>query len=643
MKINIKLDEDFSYELSKLKRTYGEELAHLNGLSDSQLDYTDFIDNFIDTETVADASVDANANVSNKSIVTLLNEMAKPHQKLLAYNKIFYEMKKKYGLDTAKEWLKEEWTGQLYMHDAHHASYLHYCWASSLQDLAEKGLFFIDNFNAEPPKHLGTFVDFVKEFISFCANSSSGAVGLPDLIVYMYYFWDRDVKKDYYTETPEKYAKQQIQRLIYALNQPFLRGNIQSAFTNTSIFDHPYLEALFGGMIFPDGALMYDEIDDIMDFQKLFMDTMHEIREKNMMTYPVNTISLLKDKDGNFVDKDFAKWACEQNMKWCDSNFFIDDSVTSLSSCCRLSNNVKDLYMNSIGGTALKVGSEKVNTINLARIAYEAWEADSAHPKERYMEILANRITICLKALDTVRHIIERNIEKGLMKNFDKGIVDMDKLYSTIGIIGIYETLEKFGYVKQDDFGYTTYTEDGLKFAEEILGFIHFVKDQFKAEGHDYMINIEAVPAESAAAKLMKKDKIFYPEEKYDLPLYANQWIPLAVRTSIENKIKISARIDEACTGGSICHINLDAPFHSFDIAWDLLCELAKTGVKYFAFCTRISACEHNHAFYGEVCPVCGGPKVTTYQRIVGFLTPVRTWSEPRKEEFYMRDWMKVE
>lgn len=639
MKINIKLDEDFSYEISKLKRTYGEDLAALNGLSDSQLDYTDFIDNFIDTETVADASVDANANVSNKSIVTLLNEMAKPHQKLLAFNKIFYEMKKKYGLEAAKHWLHLEWTGCLYMHDAHHASYLHYCWASSLQDLAEKGLFFIDNFNAEPPRHLGTFIDFVKEYISFCANSSSGAVGLPDLIIYMYYFWDRDIKKDYYTETPLKYAKQQIQRLIYALNQPFLRGNIQSAFTNTSIFDRPYLEALFGGMIFPDGSLMYDELDDIMEFQKLFMDTMHEIREKNMMTYPVNTISLLKDEHGNFVDREFAMWACEHNMKWCDSNFFVDDSVTSLSSCCRLSNNVKDLYMNSIGGTALKVGSEKVNTINLARIAYEANGSET-----EFYDILEDRINTCLQSLDVVRHIIQRNIEKGLMKNFDKGIVEMDKLYSTIGIIGIYEVLEKFHHVEKDGFGYTSYQDAGLIFSERILKFIHEVKDAFKEKnGCQYMINIEAVPAESAAAKLMRKDKIFYPNEKYDLPLYANQWIPLAVRTSIQNKIDISARLDEACTGGSICHINLDAPFQSFDIAWDLLCELAKSGVKYFAFCTRISACGHNHGFYGEICPVCGEHKVTTYQRIVGFLTPVRSYSEPRKEEFYMRDWMKVE
>ena len=149
--------------------------------------------------------------------------------------------------------------------------------------------------------------------------------------------------------------------------------------------------------------------------------------------------------------------------------------------------------------------------------------------------------------------------------------------------------------------------------------------------------------AESAAAKLMKKDKYFYPNEKYELPLYANQWIPLGVRTSIENKIEISARVDEACTGGSICHINIDSPFQNFEVAWDLLLELSRKGVKYFAFCTRISACEHNHGFYGDVCPICGEPKVTTYQRIVGFLTPVRTYSKERKEEFYKRDWMKVE
>lgn len=113
------------------------------------------------------------------------------------------------------------------------------------------------------------------------------AVGLPNVIPYMYYFWKKDVENGYYLKTPETYAKQQIQRFIYALNQPFLRGGTQSAFTNTSVFDREYLMALFGGSTFPDGSFMVDDIEGIMDFQKLYMECMSDIRSKNMMTFPV--------------------------------------------------------------------------------------------------------------------------------------------------------------------------------------------------------------------------------------------------------------------------------------------------------------------------------------------------------------------
>ena len=272
MNINIKLDRNFQTQFNRLLGDYGTEMAKVNGFGDQQLSYTDFIDNFIDSDTVADASVDGNSNVSHKDIVTLINEMPKPHQKLLAFNKIYYELNKKYGFKTANEWLKAEWIGELYMHDANTTSFVSYCFAYDLKDLAEKGLYFIgDGFNAEAPKHLETFVDFVKEFVSWNCNRTSGAVGLPNVIPYMYYFWDRDVKQGYYAGSPERYARQECQRFIYAMNQPFLRGGIQSAFTNTSVFDRPYLEALFGGSTFPDGAFMIDEIEGIMKFQKLYM------------------------------------------------------------------------------------------------------------------------------------------------------------------------------------------------------------------------------------------------------------------------------------------------------------------------------------------------------------------------------------
>ena len=341
MNINVRLNKNFTTAYNRMLEDYGEEIANINGFSDQQLSYTDFISNFIDSDTVADASVDGNANVGQKDIVTLINEMPKPHQKLLAFNKIYYEINKKYGFKTANDWLKNEWDGHLYLHDANTSSFVHYCFAYDLKDLAEKGLFFIDTFNAEPPQHLETFVDFVKEFVSWTCNRSSGAVGLPNLIPYMYYFWKKDCTSGLFTDNI-KYAKQQIQRLIYALNQPFLRGGIQSAFTNTSVFDRPYLEALFGGAEFPDGSFMIDEIEGIMDFQKIYLETMSEIRSKNMMTFPVNTISLLK-QNRKFVDEEFAKYAIKHNMKWNDSNIFADSSVNSLSNCCRLKSNIEDL------------------------------------------------------------------------------------------------------------------------------------------------------------------------------------------------------------------------------------------------------------------------------------------------------------
>ena len=208
--INIKLMKNFTTAFNRMLNDYGEEMAKLNGFADHQLSYTDFIDNFIDSSTVADASVDGNANVGHKDIVTLINEMPKPHQKLLSFNKIYYEINKKYGFKTANDWLRAEWTKALYLHDANTASFIPYCYAYDLKDLAEKGLYFIEGFNAEPPQHLETFIDFLKEFISYTSNRCSGAVGLPNLIPYMYYFWIKDVRDGFYTVSPEKYAKQQI-------------------------------------------------------------------------------------------------------------------------------------------------------------------------------------------------------------------------------------------------------------------------------------------------------------------------------------------------------------------------------------------------------------------------------------------------
>ena len=642
MRIDIKLIKNFVSQYNKLQSEFGTDIAKLNGFDDGQLSYTDFIDNFIDEDVVADSSIDGNSNVSHKDIVTLEREMSKPHAKLLAFNKIYYEISKKFGFKIANEWLRMEWMGKLYMHDAPSATFKSYCFAYDLKDLAEKGLFFQEGLNAQPAQHLITFVDFLKEYVSFTCNRTSGAVGLPNLIPYMFYFWKKDVDNDYLgirtNHCEHYYANQNFQRFIYAVNQTYVRDGSQSAFTNTSVFDHPYFEALFGGAEFPDGTFMIDYEEEIIEFQKWYMEVMSDIRSSNMFTFPVSTISLLR-QNGKFVDEDFARWAVKHNMKWSDSNLFIDESVNSLSNCCRLKSNIEDLgYFNSIGGTALKVGSVKVNTINLARIALDT------NSEEEYLEELKKRTYICLCALDAVRHTIHRNVEKGILPNFSYGLIDFEHLYNTIGFIGIYESMKKFGYTKTDEFDNTYYTNKASVFGEKIFKTMRKVADDFiKEYSCDYQINTEQIPAESAAAKLMKKDKFFYPRANiYDLPLYGNQFIPLGIKTTLQERIRIAAEFDGYCNGGSILHCNVDAPFDSFEKAWKMVNYIADQHLTYFAFNTKIQCCENNHAFYGTICPCCGKPVDSEYTRIVGFYTKIKTWSNERTQEYKLRKWESI-
>lgn len=597
--INLKVDKNFSTAFKKVTDKYGEDFEYLNGFHESQMNFSDFIDGFVD-KNVADVTIDANANASNKDIASLLCEKGKSHDKLFAFNKIFYEINKKYGLKTAREWLETEYNGGFYLHDAPSTTYkpycfrgdtkiltdngikklneivgkdikvlnknhgwenatvkhfgkdvlyrlvlerygvekeifttgnhiwyvkgkkgkvevptieltegmkipfntsktwsnvtpspfgvahgfftgdgyknedrpranfcgdkiallpyftpsnisgdekeyttigmpkyfnqlpnltetpsylygwlsgyfaadgcvdsrgrctitsvnrdnlefvrnvlcvlgmpvneirqqtrisnltntestiyiltlssdylkedffilpehkarfsdylrnndrkkrswivklventgvvddvycavaydthsftldnnilTHNCYAYDITRLATEGLFFLKNYNAQPPKHLSTYFDDIIEFVSYMCNRSSGAVGLPNLLIWSYYFWKKDCENGYYIKNPEYYLKQSFQKFIYRLNQPFLRVD-QSSFTNVSIFDRNYIESLFGGVVFPDGTMVIDCIEEIIEHQKVFMEVVSEIRSENMFTFPVKEIA----------------------------------------------------------------------------------------------------------------------------------------------------------------------------------------------------------------------------------------------------------------------------------------------------------------------------------------------------------------
>lgn len=638
MNINIKLGKNFTTQYNKMVEKYGEEFELINGFHDTQMNYTDFIDNFTkDNRNTADNTIDANANVSSKDIQSLLKEKGKSHDKLLAFNKIFYELQKKYGIKIARQWLELEFGPYLYLHDAPTATYLPYCYAYDLSRLATEGLFFIENYNNEAPKHLQTFLDDVIEYVSFMSNRSSGACGLPDILIWMFYFWKHDVENNYFLVSPEYYLRQAYQKLIFRLNQKFYRDQTQTVFSNMSIFDRLYLEELFGGREYPDGTYVIDYIEEIMEAQKIFMEVVSETRQTQLFTYPVLTYSLIY-KDNKFQDEEFARWASNHNRKWNDANFFISETAGALSNCCRLISDTTQLdpFINSIGGTALSVGSVKVSTMNLEAIALEYPDN-----QEGFLERLTEIQDINMKALDCVRHIIQRNIEKGLLPNFSDGGMEMDKLYNTVGFLGLYEVMDIYGYINTDEVGFKTYSDDGIIFASKIFDVMNKNKENFTKD-KNYKINIESVPGESAAVKLAAKDRLIFGEEKTH-EILSNQWIPLTAKCSIQEKTRLSGLFDKKCGGGVISHINIESEFPNEESAWKMLNYLAKNNVIYFAFNSKINECENHHGFVGSnICPECGGKIIDTYQRIVGYLVPSRNYSSARKKEFSNREWYRI-
>ena len=650
MQIELRLTRDFERFLEELKRKYGEDFEYINGIHPSQLDFSEFIDNFVDKKTLADASIDPNSNANNRDIRSFITEKAKSEDKLFGLNKIFDTIKKQWGLRTAKQWFEQEFSRGFYLNDSTTASYFPYCWANDFTRLATEGLFFLNNYNNQPPKHLTTYFDDVIEFVSFLSNRQSGAVGMPNVLIWAWYFWKKDVETGYYMKDPDYYLRQQFQKFVYRLNQPFLRID-QSSFTNVSIFDRPYLEGIFGGVEFPDGTFAIDHIEDLIQAEKVFMEVVAEIRrEQSMFTYPVITDSLLKRADLTkeeidkmmetrdwdvFVDNDFARWCSDHNIEWSDANFFCSDNVGVLSNCCRLLSDTKklDAFINSVGGTSLSVGSCRVSTINLVRIAYE-----SEFNKKKYIDILKKRVLLDCKALSSMRYILKRNIEKGLLPNYQDGAVELEKQFCTIGGIGMYEVMDLFGLINTDELGCKSYSDEAVEFATEILDTMNEVKDNFEC---DFTFNIEMIPAENCAGVICQADNLLYEQNKYFI--YSNQWIPLMEKCTIQEKCRLGSLFDAKCGGGCIAHINIENRFPNEDVAWDMLNYVAASGIIYSAFTTKISVCENRHAFIGsKECPQCGKPVADTFARVVGFYVPISSYQKIRKIEFDKRKWMDV-
>ena len=640
------LNPFFTIQYKKLLSKYGEKMLDLEGISDSKIVPMMMLDRLFTSKSIADASIDDSANIATATTSTVRNETTKPLWKLFSHNKIFSELKDEYGLDFANEWLEGQINGEYYLHDATSASMSPYCYSFPLRPVAEKGLFFIDNMRGGRAKHLSTFVDHVAEFINYSSNQLSGAVALPSLLLWLYKFWLDDVASGEIPAGREHKEKiQSFQKLIFRVNQPTVRDGIQSAYVNAQILDRPHLFAFFGADKFTDGTDMADYFDGFIGFQNDFLEYINELRSEFFFTYPVLTASLKIDEHSEYEDDEVARQVVRHNMAWQDCNIYNAREITSLSSCCRLVNDLEaisknpekiDGFFSSIGGTSISIGSMKVNTINFARIAYEA-NGDF----NKYKTLLRKKIRTTHKVLAVHRKIIQQLIDRGRLPIYKHGLIDKTKQFSTVGINGLFSSIQVMGGIDRNQIGEVSYNKKGNEMMLDIFAIITEENNK-TLDLYGYTANAEQVPGESAGRILIEKDRLLYDQVDPETYIYENQWIPLIEQADMYERILTSAKYDPKCGGGAILHVNIGEPIKDFDTAWEIANTIAKEGVIYYSLIHKFSYCNNDHSFYGETCPICGEDKAGYGIKIVGYIVKSQNFHSVRKRELEEREFYDI-
>lgn len=627
-------DEGFCSLLERLRSAYPAELFRLEGIHPDQLDINAVSRDYFKTSdrkgsATADHSIDPNANVSGRDVITFNYEVPKSLMKLNSLYNLWKTMKDLYGRDDADQAIEHEINGTLYINDVWDIG-RPYCFNYSTYDIALEGLNMGGRLTIDPPKSLNAFLRQVEQFTVYAANSTLGATGLADLLIVVSRYVDDILTTGYdhhvkIGKAPRvwTYVKESLTSLIYTLNWEF-RGN-QSPFTNVSVYDRLFLEQLVPSYLIGGTA---PDIETVEKVQDLFLDAYNETLARTPITFPVVTacFSAGQGSDGGgrtIQDKAFLKKIARHNLKYGFINIYCGESST-LSSCCRLRSSISDLgYSNTFGAGSTKIGSLGVVTLNLPRLARTS---EGGFPA--FLGLLRQSTGTASRINHAKRTFIKDRIERGSLPLYTLGFMDLSRQYSTCGFTGLHEAMSILGF--------DMLTEEGLQAAEDTLTVINETNAKLsKLLGTPH--NMEQVPAESSAVKLAKKDALLglNPE---GIPLYSNQFLPLWEEgADLLDRIRVQGRLDGHCTGGAICHLNVATAITDPAVMEALIHHAAESGAVYFAVNYQINRCAQGHMTVGrdDACPVCGAPVIDTFTRVVGFLTNTKHWNKTRREH----DW----
>jgi ribonucleoside-triphosphate reductase len=202
----------------------------------------------------------------------------------------------------------------------------------------------------------------------------------------------------------------------------------------------------------------------------------------------------------------------------------------------------------------------------------------------------------------------------------------LERMFSTVGIIALWESLKEMGY--------NITTSEGIDFAKKVFSFIEKKLEGYSKED-GVAFNLEQIPGEGAASTLAKQDKIYFNDENYPYQLYSNQFVPLFEDVDLIDRANIDGQLCASMTGGSICHLNIGCAATPQQME-DLIKYAVECGLEHFALNPSFNICENEHISLGKstdkVCPMCGGKIVNNYTRVVGYFTDVKNWNQERRD-----------
>lgn len=627
-------------------------------------------DEFVNSsENAATSSeTDANANVSSKNVATLEGEDRKRENREIQRYRMKKQLKKMFP-EVASQYVKDLDSHIIYTHDEASTSVLKpYCMAASLYPLMVEGVGNIDMVTPEPPNDIQSFSGQVTNLIFLLSSQCKGAVATGEYIVALNYYVIAEFGEKWYEKlncvisgehwlkklTIKDYIRKGMKQFIYGVNQPAGNRSFNSPFSNLSYYDKTYFNALFEEFYYPDGTQPQWEAIDAL--QRIFMELHRELRLVKPLTFPVTTMAMVHNGI-DVIDQEYKQLCAEEWEKGGSFFCYLSDNPSSLASCCRVLNEIQDNTFSSINGLqGIMTGSCNVISLNINRIIQDYFKTVDTNyfgaEGVLYKDITENDMIgfkkYLINILDRIYkyHIAYKTMlyeweDKGAFASSNAGYIYLNKLYSTIGIIGYCEAAQFLGLEINNNLRYK-------EFLQLIFGTI---KEQNKLHGiHDkkrpFLFNSEAIPGESLAVKLYdwdKSDGYYVPK---DQNLYSSYFFKQWDNSlSVLDKLKLHNKdINTYCDGGQACHIHLKEHL-SKEQYLKILNYCIEEGVNYFTFNIPMSECKDcGHVVNAPIneCPKCKSANIDWWVRIIGYLRPISAYSNPRKLEASKRIYSKT-